>query len=132
MPPGKSRQGPPPAEWRFCREGEFWTIAYDGRLVRLKDARGMQYLAQLLAHPGQQFHVRELAAAVGWRRAVGDCDGSDERARKAVTNRIRQSLARIAAAHPAAGLHLRNAVHTGTVCSYTPDRLAPWCFEPIV
>ena len=129
MRPGKSSQRRPLAEWRFCREGDFWTIAYDGRLVRLKDAKGMQYLAQLLRHPGRRFHVCELAAAVGGRHAAHRRDGSSECTRKAVTNRIRQSVARIAASHPAAGLHLRNAVHTGMVCSYTPDRLAPWCFE---
>lgn len=131
MRPGKSSQRRPLAEWRFCREGDFWTIAYDGRLVRLKDAKGMQYLAQLLRHPGRRFHVRELAAAVGGRPAVLG-HRSCERARKAVSNRIRQSAARIAASHPALGLHLRNAVHTGTVCSYTPDRPTPWCFEPIL
>src|SRR5262245_12112519 len=120
MPPGKLGQVTPPAEWRFCREGDVWTIAYEGRLVRLKDAKGMQYLAQLLCHPGRPFHVCELAAAVGSRCAAHRGDGSCERARKAVTNRIRQSVTRIAASHAAAGLHLRNAVHTGTVCSYTP------------
>lgn len=132
MRSGTPSQRRPPAEWRFCREGDFWTIAYEGRVVRLKHTKGMHYLAQLLRHPGRQFHVRELAAAAGWRRAVLGHDGSCERARKAVTNRIRQGVARIGAAHPALGLHFRNAVHTGTVCSYTPDRLAPWCFEPLL
>jgi hypothetical protein len=88
----------------------------------------MHYLARLLAHPGRQFHVCDLAAAVARFGCSGDC----ERARKAVTNRIRQTAAHIATSHPALGLHLRNAVHTGTVCSYTPDRAAPWCFEPML
>jgi hypothetical protein len=92
----------------------------------------MHYLAQLLRHPGRQFHVCELAAAVGGSPAVLRHNGSGERVRKAVSNRIRQSAARLAAAHPALGLHLRNAVHTGTVCSYTPDRPTPWRFEPIL
>jgi hypothetical protein len=131
MRPGKPAQGGTPAEWRFCREGDFWTVTYEGRLVRLRDTKGMHYLAQLLRHPGRQFHVWELAAAVGgWPAVLGH--RSCERVRKAVSNRIRQSAARIGAAHPALGLHLRNAVHTGTVCSYTPDRPAPWCFEPIL
>ena len=49
-----------------------------------------------------------------------------ERIRKAVTNRIRDSLDRIAAEHEALGRHLANAVHTGTFCSYTPERPAAW------
>src|SRR5262245_7837199 len=125
-----SSRGSPPAEWRFCREGDFWTISYEGRLVRLKDAKGMRYLAELLRHPGRPFHVAELAAAVGGRRAVAGRPGSWARTRKAVTNRIRQSTPRIEASYPTLGRHLRNAVHTGTICSYTPERPEPWRFEP--
>jgi len=128
---GSSSPGTPAAERCFCREGDFWTVAYEGRVVRLKDVKGMHYLARLLAHPGRRFHVCELAAAVGGRSAVLG-HRSCERARKAVSNRIRQSAARIAASHAALGLHLRNAVHTGTVCSYTPERPTSWCFEPIL
>ena len=44
-------------------------------------------------------------------------DGSPEAERwKAVTNRIRQTVERIRAVHAALGLHLGNAVHTGTRC----------------
>jgi hypothetical protein len=46
--------------------------------------------------------------------------------RKAVTNRIRQTVARIWVVHDALGLHLGNAVHTGTRCVYTPDRPVRW------
>ena len=49
-----------------------------------------------------------------------------ERARKAVTNRIRQTVARITNVHEALGLHLRNAVHTGTRCLYKPERPIRW------
>ena len=49
-----------------------------------------------------------------------------ERARKAVTNRIRQAVVRIGAAHERLGLHFANAVHTGSRCAYTPDRPTPW------
>jgi hypothetical protein len=47
-------------------------------------------------------------------------------ARKAVTNRIRQTVSRIASGHQTLGLHLRNAVHTGTWCVYTPERPTRW------
>ena len=132
MRSGTPSQRRPPAEWRFCREGDVWTVAYEGRVVRLKHTKGMHYLAQLLRHPGRQFHVAELAGPVGWQRAVRGHDGSCERTRKAVTNRIRQSAARIGALHAGLGLHLRNAVHTGTLCVYTPDRPAPWSFGPML
>jgi tetratricopeptide (TPR) repeat protein len=71
---GDSRTGqaPPPgakaaegtASWPvFRREGEYWSIAFAGEAFRLKDVKGLHYLAQLLRHPGREFHVLDLAAA---------------------------------------------------------------------
>jgi hypothetical protein len=48
----------------FRREGDFWNIAYDGRDCRLKDSKGLRYLAELLRCPGREIHVVDLAAAV--------------------------------------------------------------------
>jgi hypothetical protein len=48
----------------FRREGEFWTIAYGGITVRLKDAKGLGYIACLLEHPGEEIHVHDLIAIV--------------------------------------------------------------------
>lgn len=45
----------------FRREGDYWTISYDGRTVRVRDAKGMGYLARLLADPGREFHALDLA-----------------------------------------------------------------------
>lgn len=53
-----------PAARVFRREGNFWTVAWDDAVVRLKDNRGLQYLAQLLARPGEEVHVLDLVAAV--------------------------------------------------------------------
>ena len=44
----------------FRREGEYWTVAYDGSIVRLRDAKGPRHLAQLLAHPGREFLAIDL------------------------------------------------------------------------
>ena len=115
----------------FRREGDYWTIAYDAAVVRLKDAKGLRYLEPLLRHPGRSFHVAELIrmTALPERRLSPAKDGSVEaveRARKAVTNRIRETLMRVAGVHETLGLHLRNAVHTGTRCSYTPERPTRW------
>jgi len=45
------------------REGEFWTVRYDGSVVRLKDTKGLRLLARLLAGPGREFHAADLEAA---------------------------------------------------------------------
>jgi hypothetical protein len=49
-------------ETRFVREGEFWTIAYAGTTMRLRDVKGLGYIATLLAAPGSEVHVLELVA----------------------------------------------------------------------
>ena len=36
---------------------------FDGSVVRLRDAKGLRYLARLLARPGREFHAVDLAAA---------------------------------------------------------------------
>ncbi len=48
----------------FRREGEFWTINYDATTFRLKDAKGLRYIAYLLSHPGSRVHVYDLIEAV--------------------------------------------------------------------
>jgi hypothetical protein len=47
----------------FRREGEYWTVRYNGSVARLKDAKGLRCLARLLAHPGREFHAADLEAA---------------------------------------------------------------------
>ena len=54
----------------FRREGDYWMLSFAGSTVRLRDLKGLQYLARLLATPGQEFHVLDLAAAGGRRRAA--------------------------------------------------------------
>jgi hypothetical protein len=168
----------------FRLEGEVWTLAFAGRAVRLRDAKGLHDLAALLAQPGRELAVHELAGRAGGQRpveladrtaieayrrrlvelaaelAAGAADndprrrelatlerdalldelvavtglggrprqaGSDtERMRKAVGNRIRLALGRIADVHPELGRHLRVSVRTGTFCRYQPDREMRW------
>lgn len=53
--------GPAPlASARFRSEGEYWTLAYAGETMRLKDSRGLRYIAQLLRYPGREFPATEL------------------------------------------------------------------------
>ena len=46
----------------FRKDGDYWTLAYQGILCRLKDAKGLHYIAFLLRAPGRTFHALELAA----------------------------------------------------------------------
>ena len=48
----------------FLREGEYWAIDF-GRLIRLRDAKGLRYLAVLLASPGREFHALDLVGRLG-------------------------------------------------------------------
>jgi hypothetical protein len=57
-------QSPPVPAALFRREGEFWTIAYAGGTCRLRDVKGLRYLAFLLGATGREVHALELAAAV--------------------------------------------------------------------
>jgi hypothetical protein len=41
-------------------EGDYWTIGFEGRICRLKDLKGLNYLAQLLGFPDREFHALEL------------------------------------------------------------------------
>ena len=47
----------------FRREGDYWSLVFEGRTVRVRDLKGMRYLARLLAQPGREFHVLDLVAA---------------------------------------------------------------------
>jgi hypothetical protein len=44
------------------REGELWSIAYGGALVRIKSSKGVYYLAYLLERPHTEVHVLELTS----------------------------------------------------------------------
>src|SRR5262249_9918180 len=48
----------------FKRKGDFWTLESRGRSFRLRDVKGLAYIAFLLAHPGERIHVHELIARV--------------------------------------------------------------------
>lgn len=82
----------PPDRSRFAREGEFWTITYAGVTSRLRDSKGMACLARLLATPGQECHVLELAAVAEGQAAAPDAGDAgpvlDERAKAAYRRRL--------------------------------------------
>jgi len=59
----------------FRREGDYWTIGSSRRTFRLKDSKGLGYLARLLAEPHHEFHVLDL---VGWGALSGSSVSRDE------------------------------------------------------
>ena len=100
----------------FRREGEFWTITYQGDLVRLRDSKGLGYLATLLEYRGRTVPAVDLARA---RNDPAD-ETARERARLNVTRAIRGAISRIVGVSPPIGSHLSNAVRTGAACLYAP------------
>jgi hypothetical protein len=54
---------PGPHRTCFRCDGEYWTIAFDGLEVRMRDALGIRFLARLLWQPYQQIHAVELVAS---------------------------------------------------------------------
>jgi predicted ATPase len=66
--PDLPRSGPPVrgadavGESAFICEGDFWSLAYGGVVVRLKDSKGLRDLAQLLGMPGREVAAVELAS----------------------------------------------------------------------
>jgi hypothetical protein len=191
----------------FCRNGDYWTIEYEGQTTCLKATRGLECLACLLAHPGREFHVTELigsvapagelgqyriqqdgyqmttvrlesgnpildkhakaeyklrlaelreelqeaerfndpdrvdkiqqesdaiseqlAAAVGLGGRDRKARARAERARTAVTKRVRNAIEKIGKTTPSLGRHLATSIKTGYFCCYNPhpDRLVKW------
>src|SRR6185503_13296051 len=54
--PGQAPAVPAPASAPTAasllrREGEYWTVTFDGETFRLKDAKGLRYLDTLLRNP---------------------------------------------------------------------------------
>ena len=103
-----------PLRYTFRREGEYWTIVFDGRTSRLRDRIGFRHLAMLLRRPGVRVPAFELAP--------GSSRGT-EGARVRVTKAMRTAIACIASTDPAFGAHLRATIRLGTGCAYLPTDL---------
>jgi tetratricopeptide (TPR) repeat protein len=67
-----------PRRGLFQQEGEFWTVGYDRSTFRLKNSKGLGYLAHLLRHPSAEFHALDLVGGIASQR---DQDESDQEAR---------------------------------------------------
>jgi tetratricopeptide (TPR) repeat protein len=101
----ETEPGLPAAAGVFRREGDYWTVAFGGETIQVRDAKGMAYLARLLEVPGRELHALELArmqavSAVGITGtetelradALGDAGAKLDPAAKAAYGRRLQEL----------------------------------------
>jgi hypothetical protein len=70
--PPASAAAPPPPVFTLAREGEVWVVTTGDGVFRLKDSRGLQILARLVAEPGREHHVTDLLAPPGEAGHVED------------------------------------------------------------
>lgn len=105
--------------------------AYRQRLLELQQEldQAQQDHDQARTDPLQQ-ELEELTSELarslglsGRSRTMGD---QAERARSAVTWRVRSAIKKIRAAHPQLGQHLSNCVKTGTFSVYSPEKNVDW------
>jgi tetratricopeptide (TPR) repeat protein len=84
--PGRTRGTTPepglaslPAANLFRKEGDYWTLVYQGSTCHLKETRGLRAIAVLLHSPGQEQHVLDILTALGegQRAARRQANGSD-------------------------------------------------------
>ncbi len=104
---------------------------YRARLAELREelaeAEGFSDLGRTMVL-GEEIAALEAALTAafslgGRTRRAGD---ALERSRKAVYNRIRGAIDRIADQHPDLGHHLQLATRTGIYCTYEPERVIEW------
>ena len=70
--------------------------------------------------------VDHLTTALGLGSRTRRSGSSAERARSAVTQRLRSTIRRLGTAHPDLGRHLEASVMTGTYCVYRPEHPVVW------
>lgn len=58
---------PAPARNVFRRDGDAWTLNYEGKTVLVKELKGLRYIAYLLRHAGKEFNVLALLEYVEGR-----------------------------------------------------------------
>jgi hypothetical protein len=165
----------------LVQEGEIWQLTLGESSMRLKDSRGVGYLARLLSEPGHELHALDLSgtsdaadagdagealdveARAAYKRRLAELDeelreaeawndgaratrarteiellsaelsravglggrqrrvgSAAERARVAVTRRIRDTIRRVDDKAPEIGRYLEATIQTGLYCMYKP------------
>jgi TolB-like protein/Tfp pilus assembly protein PilF len=70
--------------------------------------------------------VEHLSSSLGLAGKSRKATSNVERARSAVTWRIRSAIKKIGKVHPQLGLHLSKSIETGTFCAYIPENPVAW------
>jgi tetratricopeptide (TPR) repeat protein len=130
----------------FRKEGDYWTISFQGCVFRMRDTMGMHYISRLVANPRVDFSALDLAAGAHRKtlkgrsrrktlsstkdeHANGDRDdqheAAKERARLMVTKRVKDAIAKIRLTHPELARHLATSIRTGYSCCYGGDDKLP-------
>jgi len=95
----------------------------------LADSEEHQNLGRMEAlRDEREVLLSELSAATGLRGRARRLGDPAERARKAVSARIRDSIKRLTAVHPELAAHLEKSVTTGRTCAYRPAPARNWRF----
>jgi hypothetical protein len=102
---------------------------YQSLVEELEEAEGSGDPERVALLKDQIGHISaQLKSARGLGGKARKSADDRERARKAVTNRIKDSLKKIQKQHRTLGLHLSKAIETGTFCSYNPEKPISWDF----
>jgi TolB-like protein len=105
--------------------------AYENRIrelqEELEEAEGFNDLGriELLREELDQV-VDHLSKALGLSGRTRKLSAPSDRARSAVTWRIRHAILKIESAHTALGKHFKHTIKTGTYCSYQPEIALLW------
>jgi hypothetical protein len=97
--PGGARRGV------VRRDGRRWSLAVDGRRIRVANLVGMRYLAELLTSPGQRIPAVTLVDTSSDPTPARPHELLDEQARTAYARRARELTADLAEAEAANDLH---------------------------
>jgi len=131
-PPPANARGAGAAAATFRLEGEYWTIAYDGTVFRLRHTKGLHCVAYLLGRPGEDVRATDLLNAAGKHSQPSPDPSSPqtlpanlERQRILVTKHIKAATRKIAAQDASLGHHFGTCIKTGSACSYRPDPARP-------
>lgn len=93
----------------------------------LRDAEEMNDLgtAEIISEELNQI-IEHLAQATGMKGRSRKLADPSERARAAVTLRIKSAIQKIGNIHPSLAKHFQNNIKTGTFCVYSPENPVMW------
>jgi len=70
------------------QSGDFWTVDYAGKTATVRDAKGLQMLAALIARPDTDIHVLDLSGSAGTVQEGDSGPMLDEQAREDYRRRV--------------------------------------------